>query len=94
MIEAQSGKLTSIQITPHKDEGSYRQIAVNLQFSGSIASIQKILYELETRQPYLFVGNLRFFDSLISNYRAMPGIEPECFVQFDLTGYALIPGAT
>ena len=58
IIEAQSGKLTSIQIIPHKDDGGYRQIAVNLQFSGSIASIQKILYALETRQPYLFVGNL------------------------------------
>jgi len=93
VIEAQSGKLTSIQIIPHKDDGGYRQIAVNLQFSGSIASIQKILYALETRQPYLFVDNLSIRSRLLSNYRAAPGVEPEYFVQFDLTGYALIPGA-
>lgn len=93
VIEAQSGKLTSIQIVPHKDEGGYRQISVNLQFSGSIANIQKILYSLETRQPYLFVDNLSIRSRLMSNYRAMPGVEPEYFVQFDLTGYALIPGA-
>lgn len=93
VIEAQSGKLTSIQIVPHKDEGGYRQIAVNLQFSGSIANIQKILYTLETRQPYLFVDNLSIRSRLMNNYRAAPGVEPEYFVQFDLTGYALIPGA-
>lgn len=93
VIEAQNGKLTSIQIIPHKDEGGYRQIAVNLQFSGSIASIQKILYALETRQPYLFVGNLSIQSRLMNNYRAAPGVEPEYFIQFDLTGYALIPGA-
>lgn len=92
VIEAQSGKLTSIQIIPHKDDGGYRQVAVNLQFSGSIASIQKILYALETRQPYLFVDNLSIRSRLMNNYRAMPGIEPEYFVQFDLIGYALIPG--
>ncbi|MDD5402907.1 MAG: type II secretion system protein GspM [Sulfuricella sp.] len=93
IIEAQSGKLTSIQIIPHKDDGGYRQVGVNLQFSGSIASIQKILYALETRQPYLFVDNLSIRSRLMSNYRAAPGAEPEYFVQFDLTGYALIPGA-
>ena len=93
VIEAQRGKLTSIQIIPHKDDGGYRQIAVNLQFSGSIASIQKILYELETRQPYLFVDNLSIRSRLMSNYRAAPGVEPEYFVQFDLIGYTLIPGA-
>lgn len=93
VIEAQRGKLTSIQIIPHKDDGGYRQIAVNLQFSGSIASIQKILYALETRQPYLFVDNLSIRSRLMSNYRAAPGVEPEYFVQFDLIGYTLIPGA-
>lgn len=93
VIDAQSGKLTSIQILPHKDEGGYRQIAVNLQFSGSIASIQKILYALETRQPYLFVGNLSIRSRMMGNYRTAPGVEPEYFVQFDLIGYALIPGA-
>lgn len=93
VIEAQKGKLTSIQIIPHKDDGGYRQIAVNLQFSGSIASIQKILYALETRQPYLFVDNLSIRSRLMSNYRAAPGVEPEYFVQFDLIGYTLIPGA-
>lgn len=93
VIEAQSGKLTSIQIIPHKDEGGYRQIAVSLQFSGSIISIQKILYALETRQPYLFVDNLSVRSRLMSNYRAVPGAEPEYFVQLDLIGYALIPGA-
>lgn len=93
VIEAQSGKITSIQIVPHKDEAGYRQIAVNLQFSGSIASIQKILYELETRQPYLFVGNLSIRSRLMGNYRAIAGVEPEYFVQLDLIGYALIPGA-
>lgn len=93
VIGAQNGKLTSTQIIPHKDDGGYRQIAVNLQFSGSIASIQKILYELETRQPYLFVSNLNIRSRLASLYREMPGVEPEYFVQLDLTGYALIPGA-
>ncbi|RPJ37719.1 MAG: hypothetical protein EHM21_17850 [Chloroflexi bacterium] len=93
VIGAQSGKLTSIQIIPHKDDGGYRQIAVNLQFSGTIVSIQKILYALETQRPYLFVDNLSIRSRLMSNYRAAPGVEPEYFVQFDLIGYALIPGA-
>lgn len=93
VIEANSGKLVSMQIIPHKDDGGYRQIGVNLQFSGSIVSIQKILYALETRQPYLFVDNLSIRSRLTSNYRMVQGVEPEYSVQFDLTGYALIPGA-
>lgn len=91
ILEAKGGKLNSIQILPHKDEGSYRQISVALQLSAPISAVKGMLYALESARPYLFVDNfsVRSMAGFGARAGVDPNVEPELTVQFDLTGYAL-----
>ncbi len=89
VIEAHGGKLTSMQINPHKDEAGYRQVSLNVQLTGTIAAIQKIFYDLEIARPYLFINNVSLRSPLSRFSRPTPGVEPEFTVQFDLTAYAI-----
>jgi hypothetical protein len=40
------------QITTPRGDGRFRQIGVNLQLFATTANLQKILYTIETQQPY------------------------------------------
>ena len=89
VIEAFGGRLASMQIQPHKDEGTFRRVAVNVQVLGSIGTMQSILRALETREPYLFVDNLNVRS--LSSDAAKDAATPDAglVVQFDLIGYAI-----
>ena len=89
LIEANGGRLSSMQIQPHKDEGDFRRVAVNVQVLGNMVAIQKILRTLETREPFLFVDNLNVRS--LSNEATKDAATPDAglVVQFDLIGYAL-----
>lgn len=89
VIEAHGGKLTSMQISPHKDEAGYRQVSLNVQLSGTMVALQKIFYDLEIARPYLFINNVSLRSPLGRFSRVTPGVEPEFNVQFDLTAYAV-----
>jgi len=89
LIEANGGRLASMQIEPHKDEGAFRRIAVNVQMLGSIGTIQNILRVLETRKPYLFVDNLSVRSLSAEATRTATIPEAGLVVQFDLIGYAI-----
>ncbi|MBE0623372.1 MAG: hypothetical protein IH606_01045 [Burkholderiales bacterium] len=89
LIEANGGRLASMQIEPHKDEGAFRRVAVNVQMLGNIGTIQNVLRVLETRKPFLFVDNLnvRSLRADAMKEAALP--EAGLVVQFDLIGYAI-----
>lgn len=89
ILDANGGKLSSIQILPHRDEGTIRQIAVSLQFTAPLGAVKAMLYALESARPYLFIDNLqiRAPNPLGMTKDAMN--DPELFVQFDLTGFAV-----
>lgn len=91
IFEANGGKLSSIQILPHKDEGAYRQIAVALQLTAPLSALKGILHALESSRPYLFIDNLSVRSNAGFGQRmgADPAAEPELIVQFNVTGYAL-----
>lgn len=91
ILEAHGGKLNSIQILPHKDDGLYRQISVQLQLSASLAATKDMLYALESGRPYLFIDNFSARSTAGFGARAGvdPAIEPDLIIQFELTGYAL-----
>src|SRR6202521_1695045 len=57
-VENNQGRITVIQNTNTKDDGRVRQSGVNLQLFATTANLQKILYSLETQQPYLTIENL------------------------------------
>jgi general secretion pathway protein M len=87
IIEAQGGKLNSLQVLPPKEEGRWRQIPVNVQLTATLGSLKNMLYALESARPYLFIDNLTVRTLTTFNPRA-PVTEPELSVAFDLWGYA------
>ena len=89
IVEANGGRLITMQAPSSRDEGRYRQITVNVQLTANIFAVRKILHAIETNVPYLFVDNLMIRSQVPSNHRPAPGQEPEVFVHFDVTGYAL-----
>ena len=94
LVEANGGRLNSMQVVPPKEEGGYRRISVTIQMIGNLTALRKILYAMETMQPYLFVDNVSFRAQPQIVYRPpVPGVEPEMNAQFDLAGYALLVGS-
>lgn len=93
LIESSGGKLNTLQILPPKEEGGHRRIPVNVQLSGSVVALKKILHALESSRPYLFIDNfsVRSQPVFVPRAGASPvrATEPELFIQFDLSGYAL-----
>jgi general secretion pathway protein M len=89
ILEQNGGKLSSIQILPHKDDGPYRQISLSLQFNAQLSAVKAVLHALESARPYLFIDNMTI---RVPNPLGQPKEfinDPELIVQFDLTGYAL-----
>jgi general secretion pathway protein M len=92
IIDANAMKSGSIQIAPHQDELGRRRIMVKLQLRGTPEAMQKTLYGLETRVPYLFIDNLSVRATVNSRrWAPTPMVEPEVQVAFDLSAYAQIP---
>ncbi len=92
-IEGNGGRITTSQNQAAKDDGRFRQIGVNVQFFATTPNLQKVLYALETQQPYLIVDNLSMRPlNAFRGFRPAPGQEPEVTVQLDVIGYAYAEG--
>ena len=89
IIEANGGRLASMQIQVPKDEGVFRRVAVNVQVLGSIGTIQSILRAVETREPFLFVDNLNMRTLNSDTAKDAATTDAGLVVQFDLIGYAI-----
>jgi general secretion pathway protein M len=88
MIDANGGRLITIQAPVAKDEGRYRQPTVNVQLSGTIFALRKILHAIENNQPALFVENLQVRSQVPANFKPNPGNEPDVYIQMDVSGFA------
>lgn len=89
ILDENGGKLNSIQILPHKDDGAYRQVSVGLQLTAPLSAVKAMLYALESAHPYLFIDNFSIRAPFNPAARNDSATEPDLIVQFDLTGYAL-----
>jgi general secretion pathway protein M len=88
-IENNAGRLTTISITSPRDDGHFRVIGVNLQLFATTANLQKILYAIETQEPYLVVENVRISPlNGFRGFRPAAGSEPEVSVLLDVVGFA------
>ncbi|RFC31179.1 MAG: Type II secretion system (T2SS), protein M subtype b [Candidatus Nitrotoga sp. MKT] len=90
LIEANGGKLVSMQVVPFKDDGGYRRVTVNVQFISNMPTLRKILYAVETVQPYLLLDNVSIRSQANTLNKGIPVAEPELIAQFDVFGYALV----
>jgi hypothetical protein len=92
-VENNGGRITTAQITTPRDDGRFRQIGVNLQLFATTANLQKILYTIETQQPYMLIENLTVRPlNAFRGFRPAPGAEPEVSVLLDVIGFALAEG--
>jgi len=88
-IESNGGRITTSQNQGPKEEGRFRQITVTVQFFASTPALQKILYALESRPPYLLVENMTLRPlNAFRGFRPAPGQEPEINVQLDVASFA------
>jgi general secretion pathway protein M len=88
-IEAAGARLITVQIPPHRDEGRYRQVTINVNISATGPALRRILHSLESAQPLMVIENVTIRQSVGAGFRPAPGTEPEMFVQFELSGYAI-----
>lgn len=92
IVEANGGRLITMQAPSSRDDGRYRQVTVNVQLTANVLALRKILHAIDSRTPFLFVDNLMVRSQVPSNFRPGVGAEPEMFVQFDVSGYAFTGG--
>ncbi len=87
-VEGNGGRISISQNQAAKEDGRYRQIGLNVQFFATTPNLQKILYALESQQPYLVVENLTLRPlNAFRGFRPAPGQEPEVNVQLDVIAF-------
>ena len=88
-IENNGGRITTVQIVAPKEDGRFRQIGVNVQLFASTPNLQKILYAIETQQPYLIVDDLTIRPlNAFRGFKPAPGVEPEVSVLLDVVAFS------
>ncbi len=92
IVEATVGpnQVQNTQVIPPKDDGLVRNVSATFNLQTSMPNVRKIFYAIETAQPYLLIDNLTMRTTVGSNHKSNPGQEPMVFVQFDVTGVALV----
>ena len=91
VVEANGGRLISASANPNKDDGAYRIATANFQLNISNTNLRRMLYALETREPYLFNDTLVIRSQVPMGYRLPAGAsEPDLFVQMDVFGVAYV----
>ena len=89
-IEANGGRVSgsSVPGNSSKDDGPYRQVATAVTLNANNANLRRVLYALETREPFLFIDTVVI--QVTSGFRPAPGVaEPEMYVQLDVHAFAL-----
>ncbi|HZB93795.1 MAG TPA: type II secretion system protein GspM [Stellaceae bacterium] len=95
--EAARGAFRSAQALPARDDGPYRRVGVRAQMSVKLGELVRILHELESSQPYLFIDRvgLRVSTPFYPGKSAQAeGQEPDLDVTFDLYGYVRKPAGS
>jgi hypothetical protein len=88
-IEGNAGRITTSQTTSPREDGRFREIGVNVQFFATTPALQKILYAIESHEPYLIVENITVRPlNAFRGFKPAPGQEPELNVQLDVGGWA------
>jgi len=91
VVEGAAGELRSTQILaaqPVEIDAKIRRAALRVQFVASIEGLSRILYELESGQPYLLIDELVVREQRVrSRRRNEPETETLLDVSLELSGY-------
>jgi hypothetical protein len=88
-IDTTGARLISVQVGSPRDDGRFRQVTVTVQLNASTPSLRRILLALESAEPSIFVESLMVRAQVPPGYKMQPGFEPEMFIQFEISGYAI-----
>lgn len=91
-IESNGGRVagSSPQGNATKEEGAYRPVAASFTLNANNTNLRRVVYALETREPYLFIESIVIQPQVGSGWKPPPGsAEPDMFIQLDVRGFAL-----
>lgn len=86
-VSQHAGRLRSIQNLPAKSDGDFLRIAVRVQFNANLASVHRILYQLESAKPFVFVDNLDTRNRRARSRNALEASDPLLTIRLDLSGF-------
>jgi hypothetical protein len=88
-VEGNGGRITTSQNVQPKDDDRFKQVGANVQFFATTANLQKVLTELEAKQPYVVISNITVRPvNAFRGFKPPPGQEPELIVQLDVAAWA------
>jgi len=87
-IENNGGRITTSQNPAAREDGRFRNVAVNVQFFASSPALAKILQALDSQQPHVVVDNLTVRPlNAFRGFRPVAGQEPDNNVQLDASAW-------
>lgn len=94
--ETVNGVFRSVQTLPVRDEGPFRRVAVRAQMTVRLGELLRILHDLESSSPFLFLDqvSVRAVTTTVRVARSAPpvdGQEPNLEVGFEVYGYLRKP---
>lgn len=90
-IEANGGRvLSAVQGNAAKEEGAFRPVNANFSLAVNNVNFRRLLYVLETKEPYLFIDTVGVQPQIGGATRPVPGmVEPDMIIQLEIRSYAL-----
>jgi general secretion pathway protein M len=86
VVESRGGTLVSTQTLPDRTDAGLVQVAIKVRMKGDIAALQKVVYELESERPLLFLDNVFVRSRMVRRGRAI-GTAADLDINFDVIGY-------
>ena len=59
VVESNGGNLVSTQILPVNVEGGFSKVTIRVQMTSDTEALEKVLYDLESHEPLLFIDNFQ-----------------------------------
>ena len=88
IVDDRGGTLRSTQsLPPESNDGGAKRIAVRFVLEASVAELADMLADLESRTPYIFVGDLDVQTKTGGRDTAKKTGEPSLLIRLDLYGY-------
>jgi general secretion pathway protein M len=89
IVSAHGGKLQSAQILAPASEKEFTRVSVRVVMASEVPALQKILYDLETASPYLFVDDVDIRKRIVRRRQATrTEVEDQLTVRITVFGYA------
>jgi general secretion pathway protein M len=91
-VAANSGTIRSLQPLPGARDSDFQRITLRVLITTTIESLFRILYTLETGQPFLFIDNVDIKSNSTRTASQEKPSEPVLTVAFDLYGFRPLEG--